>query len=226
MSRAEVLFEAYEKLQYVYFPVTATASLLCWLEDGTTVEVAMVGNEGILGVSALMGREESFTQVIVSQPGHGYRVSIKSLQKILARSGGRRTGILKKVITRYNQTLLIQMAQATACSRRHLLEQQLCTWLLSCFERGHSNTLIMTQESISYALGVRRESITEAAKKLQDSEIITYRRGYIELKNKTKLEARACECYKILGRELVRLKSDLESFRNLPGLKLPKDEIR
>lgn len=218
LSRSEVLFEAYEKLQYIYFPVTATASLLCWLEDGITVEVAMVGKEGILGVSALMGREESFTQVLIRQPGHGYRIAIKSLQKAFARSGGRRTGILQKLISRYNQTLLIQMAQATACSRRHFLEQQLCTWLLACFERGHSNTLMMTQESISYALGVRRESITEAAKKLQDAEIITYRRGCIELKNKTELEARACECNKVFGRELVRLKADLESIRTLPGL--------
>ena len=216
LSRSEVLIEAYDKLQYVYFPVTATASLLCWLDDGATVEVAMVGNEGIVGVSALMGREDSFMQVIVRQPGHGYRVSIKSLEKVFARSRGRRSGIFNKLICRYEQSLLIQMAQATACSRRHLLEQQLCTWLLSCFERGHSNALIMTQESIGFALGVRRESITEVAKKLQDAEIITYRRGYIELKNKAALESRACECNKVFGRELIRLKADLESIIDLP----------
>jgi hypothetical protein len=178
----------------------------------------MVGNEGILGVSALRDREDSFTQVIVRQPGHGYRISIKSLEKVLARGRGRRSGLLDKVISRYNQTLSIQMAQATACSRRHLLEQQICTWLLSCFEHGHSNTLMMTQESIGYALGARRESITETAGKLQDADIISYRRGCIELKNKAGLEARACECNKVLKKELDRLKVDLKSMCGLPDL--------
>lgn len=156
------------------FPVTATASLMCWLEDGITVEVAIVGNEGILGVSALMGRAESFTQVIVRQPGHGYRISIKSLEKFFAIKGGRSPGILQKAISRYNQMLLIQMAQTAACNRRHPLEQQLCTWLLSCSNRGCSDTLIITQETIGFSLGVRRESISEVAKKLQDAELISY----------------------------------------------------
>lgn len=218
MSRAEVLIEAYEKLQYVYFPVTATASFVCWMEDGTTVEVAMVGKEGMIGALALMNSGSSFIQVIVLQPGYGYRVSIKSLNKILARGGGRRSGVLNRLIFRYSQTLHIQMVQATACNRRHLLEQQLCTWLLSCFERGHSDTLMMTQESIGLALGVRRESITEIAGKLQNADIIAYRRGCIELKNKIELEARACECHKVLKIELVRLKNDLESIGGLPGL--------
>lgn len=217
-SRSEVLIEAYEKLQYVYFPVTATVSLMCWLEDGATVEVSMIGKEGMLGVSALMGREESFTQAVVLQPGHGYRVSIKSLLKVLIRSGGRRSGVLNRLIARYNQTLFIQMSQAAACSRRHFLEQQFCTWLLSCFDRAHSNTLMMTQESIGIALGVRRESITEAAGKLQDAGLITYRRGCIELKNKAGLEAQACECYKVFKKELILLKADLDSIRGLPGL--------
>ncbi len=210
MSRAEVLFEAYDKLQYIYFPVTATASLLCCLEDGVSVEVAMVGSEGILGVSALMGRDVALTQAIINIPGYCYRISIKSLQSALSRSGGRRAGTLQKLILRYAQTLFMQMSQATACNRRHALEQQLCYWLLSSFDRGHSNSLSMTQESIAYILGVRRESITEAAKKLQEAGIIEYYRGHIELKSRTKLETAACECYRVMKEESVRLTTDLQ----------------
>lgn len=210
MSRAEVLFEAYDKLQYIYFPVTATASLLCCLEDGVSVEVAMVGNEGILGVSALMGRDVALTQAIINIPGYCYRISIKSLQSALSRSGGRRAGTLQKLILRYAQTLFMQMSQATACNRRHALEQQLCYWLLSNFDRGHSNSLSMTQESIAYILGVRRESITEAAKKLQEAGIIEYRRGHIELKSRIELETAACECYGVMREESVRLTTDLQ----------------
>jgi len=211
-SRAEVLFEAYDKLQYIYFPVTATASLLCCLEDGVSVEVAMVGSEGILGVSALMGREETLTQAIINIPGYCYRISIKSLEGVLSRSGGRRTGTLQKLMLRYAQSLFMQMSQATACNRRHALEQQLCYWLLSSFDRGQSNILSMTQESIGYILGVRRESITEAAKKLQEAGIIEYHRGKIELKNRTELETTACECYGVAKKESIRLISDLQAL--------------
>lgn len=210
MSRAEVLFEAYDKLQYIYFPITATASLLCSLKDGATVEVAMVGSEGVLGVSALMGSDVALTQAIINIPGHCYRISIKSLHGILSRSGGRRAGTLQKLILRYAQTLFIQMAQATACNRRHALEQQLCYWLLSNFDRGRSNSLSMTQESIAYILGVRRESITEVAKRLQEAGIIEYYRGHIKLKSRIKLETAACECYGIMKEELVRLTTDLQ----------------
>ena len=207
-----------EKSQYIYFSVTATASLLCWLEDGTATEATMIGKEGILGVSALMGMDKSFTQVLVRHPGHGYRVSIKFLGKILACGGGRRSGNLTKSISLYNQALSNQMAQAAACSQRHFWEQQFCTWLLSCFEHEHSNTLMMTQESIGLALGVRRESITETVGKLQDAGLITYRRSCIELKNKAGLEAKACECYKFFKKELILLKADLKSMANLLGL--------
>ncbi|SFF26739.1 Crp/Fnr family transcriptional regulator [Nitrosomonas sp. Nm166] len=212
MSRAEILFEANDKLQYIYFPVTATASLLCCLEDGTSVEVAMVGNEGILGVSALLGgRNLALIQAIINVAGHGYRVSIKSLQNVLARSGGRRAGMLQKLLLRYAQTLFIQMSQTTACNRHHAIEQQLCCWLLLSFDRGHVNSLLMTQESIAYILGVRRESITEAARKLQQAGIINYHRGHIELKDKQKLEDTACECYKVKKEESIRLFTDFQN---------------
>lgn len=212
LSRSEVLFEPDDKLQYVYFPVTATASLLCCLADGTSVEVAMVGNEGVLGVSALMGtRNVALTQAIINLTGHGYRISIESLQGTLVRSEGRRAGTLRKLILRYAQTLFVQMSQATACNRRHALEQQLCCWLLLSFDRGRSNSLSMTQESIAYILGVRRESITEVAGKLQQAGMIDYRRGHIELKDRVKLETTACECYGVIKEESMRLTTDFQA---------------
>jgi CRP-like cAMP-binding protein len=211
MSASEVLFEAYEKLHHIYFPTTSTVSLLCCLEDGVTVEVAMIGNEGMLGVSALMGRNEAPTQALVNQAGYGYRISINSIQSVLARNGGRRLGVLQKTILRFAQTLFIQVSQTTACNRRHTLDQQLCSWLLSCFDRGRSNNLSMTQESIAYILGVRRESITQAAKNLQEAGIINYQRGHIELKSRASLESSACECYKVLKRESNQLSADLKA---------------
>lgn len=211
MCASEVLFETGEKLQYVYFPITATASLLCCLEDDTTVEAAMVGKEGMLGLSALMGKNDALTQAIVIQPGYGYRVSIKSIQAVLARSGGRRSGILQKLIFRYAQTLFIQMSQTTACNRRHTIDQQLCSWLLSCFDRRNTNALSMTQESIAFILGVRRESITGIAKNLQEAGIINYQRGHIELKSRVGMESKACECYRVLKDESNRLSDDLKA---------------
>jgi CRP-like cAMP-binding protein len=212
MSRAEVLFETNDKLHHIYFPITATASLLCCLEDGTSVEVAMVGNEGILGISALLGeKNETLTQAIINMTGHGYRISIKFLQNALARTGGRRNGVLQKLILRYAQTLFVQMSQATACNRRHTIEQQLCYWLLINSDRGNTNDLSITQESIARMLGVRRESITDAAKKLQESGMINYHRGHIALKDKEKLEVAACECYEVIKTELARLIADFQN---------------
>jgi len=209
MSCAEVLYEVNEKLQYAYFPTTATASLLCGLEDGTSVEVAVVGSEGMLGVSIFMGGETALTQAIVHSTGHGYRISAKSLREALARSGGRRSGTLQQLLLRYAQTLIVQMAQTTACNRRHSVEQQLCRWLLLNFDRMHSSSLTMTQELIANMLGVRRESITEAARKLQRAGILNYRRGHIEVTNRAELETHVCECYSILKKESERLLIDL-----------------
>ncbi|GBL45557.1 cAMP-binding protein [Sulfuriferula multivorans] len=211
MSSAEVLYEVNEKLQYAYFPTTATASLLCGLEDGTLVEVAVVGNEGMLGVSVFMGGETALTQATVHSAGHGYRIRAKALREALARSGGRRTGNLQQLSLRYAQTLIVQMAQTTACNRRHSVEQQLCRWLLLNFDRMHSSSLTMTQELIANMLGVRRESITEAARKLQQAGILSYRRGHIEVTNREELETHVCECYSILKKESERLLIDLRA---------------
>lgn len=203
ISHAEVLFDVSEKLQYFYFPTTSIVSLLNCLEDGTTVEIAKVGNEGLIGVIALMGSNESTTQAIVIQPGHAYRISLAILQSNLARSGGRRSGILQKLILRYAQSLFIQLSQNAACYRRHTVEQQLSTWLLSCFDQKETNILSITQESIAYCLGVRRESVTEAAKKLQESGLIKCRRGEIELTNRAGMEIKSCECYKIIKNTIL-----------------------
>lgn len=205
LLHSEVLFEDNDMLQYAYFPVTATVSLLCCLEDGSCVEVSMVGNEGIIGISVVLGNNaKTLTQAITKIEGQAYRISVRELKNILARSGGRRAGTLKKLLLRYAQTLFVQVSQATACNRRHALEQQLCTWLLSCFDRGNSSNLSITQELIAYILGVRRESITVIAKKLQEEGMINYSRGQIQLKCREKLEIHACECYGIVKNESDR----------------------
>ena len=208
-SSSDVLYEVNEKLQYVYFPVTATASLVCCLEDGSSVEVAVVGNEGMLGISVFMGGEKALTQATIIASGYLYRIPAKILREVLARSGGRRTGTLQQLLLRYAQTLILQIAQTTACNRRHSVEQQLCRWLLLNSDRMHASKLPMTHELISNMLGVRRESITEAAGKLKSAGIINYHRGYIEVTNREGLETSACECYSILKKESERLAIDL-----------------
>ncbi|SFE63586.1 Crp/Fnr family transcriptional regulator [Nitrosomonas sp. Nm166] len=209
LPRAEVLFDVCEKLNYIYFPITSIASLLCYLEDGTSVEVGTIGNEGCIGISVFTGGR-TLTQTVIKVEGHSYRISLKSLQSIFEESEGC-TRILKKLMLRYVGTLFIQMSQATACNRRHNIEQQLCSWLLLNFDRIHPSSLTITQESIAHLLGVRRESVSDVAKKLRQAGIIDYRRSYFELKNKEELEAKACECYSVIKRESERLIADLQA---------------
>jgi len=207
MSHAEVLFDVNEKLHFVYFPTTtATVFLLCCLKDGSSTEVAMIGNEGVLGIEALTGDHEARMRAIVSEEGYAYRISIKALQNVLARNGGRRAGTLNKLLLRYMQMLMIQMSQMAACNRRHALENQLCSWLLSYFDRNVSASLSLTHESIAYILGVRRESVSIIAKKLQKEGMIDCWRGHLELKDRDKLENNACECYRVSKRESIRWK--------------------
>ena len=213
LSQSEVLYEANEKLQYIYFPNTTTASLLCLLEDGVSVEVANVGNEGLIGFSAIIGRNETLTQAIVNVEGSAYRMSIKALRNVLARSDGRRAGKLKMLMLRYAQNLFLQMSQFAACNRRHSTEQQLSCWLLTKFDRINSNRLIITQEAIAFLLGVRRETITEMAKRLQNAGLIEYRRGEIDLINREQLEKNACECYQIIKETWAINTEDLKPRR-------------
>ncbi len=181
------------------------------MKDGSAVEVAKVGNEGLLGVMALMGRVNTSTQAIANHAGDAYRISMVSLQLAFARCGGPRVGTLQKLILRYAQTLFVQMSQNAACNRRHSTEQQIASWLLFSFDRANSNTLLITHESISYCLGIRRETVTAVAKRLQDAGVIKYWRGHIELTNREGMEKKACECYKVIKEETLIYLNNLQA---------------
>lgn len=191
----EIIFDVHEKINYVYFPVSGIASQLSTLENGTCVEVCMIGSEGMIGAELVIGLAETLTQVFVTQNMQAYRLPLKSFRAILDRSGGRRKGEFHKLLLAYIQTVFLQMSQNTSCNKRHSIDQQFTSWLLSCFDRVDNKALTITQESIGLILGVRRESITEAAKKLQELGMINYHRGHIELKNRHQLEHHSCECY-------------------------------
>ena len=204
LSRGKVLYEFNEKLKYVYFPTTATASLLCTMEDGASVEIAEVGNEGMLDVSMLLGGDGALTQATIQTAGHGYRLAAKWLDQENGHLGS-----LLTLLMRYTHTLISQIAQTTGCIRRHSVEQQFCRWLLLNFDRMNSSNLAMTQELMANMLGVRRETITEAAGRLQDAGFISYRRGQIEVLDRSGLESQSCECYRVVKRSFDRLRSDL-----------------
>src|SRR5450756_614836 len=204
MLLGETLYEPGGQLQHVYFPTTAIVSLLYVMESGSSAEIAGVGNEGILGISLFMGGDTTPSSAVVQTAGHGYR-----LQGRLLKEEFNRAGLMQRLLLRYTQALVTQMAQTAACNRHHSVEQQLCRWLLLTLDRLTSNELIMTQELVANALGVRRESITEVAGKLQRAGIIRYRRGHIAVLERSGLEAGACECYAVVKKELGRLLSDV-----------------
>lgn len=204
LKRGEALYEFEEALQYGYFPTTVIASLLCSMEDGASAEVAVVGNEGVLGVSIFMGGQTALTQATIQHSGHAYR-----LKSLVLKEEFDHCGALQHLLMRYTQTLIVQMAQTTGCNRRHSVEQQLCRWLLLNIDRLPTDELRMTQELIANMLGVRRESITEAAGKLQGAGVISYCRGHIEILDRPRLEAQACECYDIVKKQYDSLLADL-----------------
>ena len=189
MLLGEPIHEPGGQLQHVYFPTTAIVSLLYILESGSSVELAGVGNEGILGISLFMGGDTTLNSAIVQTAGHGYR-----LQGRLLKEEFNRAGLMQRLLLRYTQALVTQMFQTAACNRHHSIEQQLCRWLLLTLDRLPSNELVMTQELVASTLGVRREGITEAAGKLQRAGVIRYRRGHISVLERSGLETRACEC--------------------------------
>jgi CRP-like cAMP-binding protein len=207
----EVLYEPGGQLQHVYFPTTAIVSLLYVLESGASAEIAGVGNEGVLGISLFMGGNTTPSSAVVQTAGHGYRLRAKLLQEEFSRGG-----LMQRLLLRYTQALLTQMCQTAACNRHHSVEQQLCRWLLLTLDRLPSNELVMTQELVAGALGVRRESITEAAGNLQRAGILRYRRGHISVLERPGLEAGACECYAVVKKELARLLSDVR-YRQHPS---------
>ena len=174
MKLGDVLYESGSKLRYVYFPTTSIVSLLYVMEDGASAEIAIVGNEGILGISLFMGGDTTPSRAIVQSAGHGVRLKAELLKNEFGRFGP-----AMHLLLRYTQALITQMAQTAVCNRHHTVDQQLCRWLLLSLDRLESNELTMTQELIANMLGVRREGVTEAARKLQDAALIRYRRGRI-----------------------------------------------
>ena len=208
MSLGAVLYESGSRMRHVYFPTTAIVSLLYLFEDGASAEIAVVGNDGILGVALFMGGESTPSRAVVQSAGEGYR-----LRASLLKEEFNRFGPLMHLLLRYTQTLITQMAQTAVCNRHHTLDQQLCRWLLLSLDRLAGNKLTMTQELISNMLGVRREGVTEAAGKLQDVGLIHYSRGHIEVLDRRGLEARVCECYAVVRREADRLLPDIEVHR-------------
>jgi CRP-like cAMP-binding protein len=201
----ESLYEPGGQLEHVYFPTTAIVSLLYVLESGASAEMAGVGNEGVLGISLFMGGNTTPSSAVVQTAGHGYRLAGKRL-----RDEFNRAGLMQRLLLRYTQALLTQMCQTAACNRHHSIDQQLCRWLLLTLDRLPSNELVMTQELVASALGVRRESITEAAGKLQRAGFVSYRRGHISVTDRSGLETGACECYGVVKKEILRLLSDVQ----------------
>jgi len=200
MPLGDALYESGAQMRHVYFPTTSIVSLLYVLEDGASAEIAVVGNEGIVGVSLFMGGETTPSRAVVQSAGHAYRLKGQLLKDEFYRAGP-----MQRLLLRYTQALLTQMAQTAVCNRHHSLDQQLCRWLLLSLDRLHSNELIMTQELIANMLGVRREGVTEAAGNLQRAGLIEYSRGRITVLDRTGLEARACECYAVVKKEFDRL---------------------
>jgi len=196
----ESLSEPGEQMRHVYFPTTAIVSLLYVMEDGASAEIAVVGNEGVVGVSLFMGGETTTSRAVVQSAGHGYRLNGQLLKDAFFRAGP-----MQRLLLRYTQALLTQMAQTAVCNRHHSVDQQLCRWLLLSLDRLSSNELVMTQELIANMLGVRREGVTEAAGKLQQAGLIEYQRGHITVLDRPGLEARVCECYAVVKMEFDRL---------------------
>jgi CRP-like cAMP-binding protein len=200
MELGDVLYESGDKLRHVYFPTTSIISLLYVMEDGASAEIAVVGNEGILGISLFMGGETTPSRAIVQSAGHAFRLKAALLKEEFARYGP-----TMHLLLRYTQALITQMAQTAVCNRHHSVDQQLCRWLLLSLDRLGSNQLSMTQELIANMLGVRREGVTEAAGKLQDAGLIRYGRGRIPVLDRPGLEKRSCECYEVVKKEFDRL---------------------
>ena len=200
MPLGQVLYESGSNLKHVYFPTTAIVSLLYVMENGASAEIAVVGNEGIVGISLFMGGESTPSRAVVQSAGHGFRLKAQATKDEFNRSGP-----VMHLLLRYTQALITQMAQTAVCNRHHSLDQQLCRWLLLSLDRLHGSELVMTQELIANMLGVRREGVTEAAHRLQEAALIRYARGHISVLDRKGLETRVCECYSVVKKEYDRL---------------------
>lgn len=200
MPLGEVLYESGGTLSHVYFPTTAIVSLLYVMENGASAEIAVVGNEGLVGVSLFMGGESTPSRAVVQSAGHGIRLEAQSMKNEFNRAGP-----TLHLLLRYTQALITQMAQTAVCNRHHSVDQQLCRWLLLSLDRLEGDELVMTQELIANMLGVRREGVTEAALSLQQAGLIRYARGHITVLGRAGLEKRTCECYAVVKKEYDRL---------------------
>jgi CRP-like cAMP-binding protein len=200
MPLGSVLYESGGTLKHVYFPTTSIVSLLYVMENGASAEIAVVGNEGIVGVSIFMGGGSTPSRAVVQSAGHGFRLQASTMKEEFNRAGP-----VLHLFLRYTQALITQMAQTAVCNRHHTLDQQLCRWLLLSLDRLQGNQLVMTQELIANMLGVRREGVTEGALKLQHAGLIRYARGHITVLDRKGLEKRSCECYAVVKKEYDRL---------------------
>jgi CRP-like cAMP-binding protein len=194
------IYESGGHLSYLYFPTTSIVSLLYVMENGASAEIAITGNEGLVGISLFMGGESTPSRAVVQSAGNGYRLRASVLKQEFALGGE-----LQHLALRYTQALITQMSQTAVCNRHHTLEKQLCRWLLLSLDRLQGNELRMTQELIANMLGVRREGVTEAAGRLQKSGLIRYSRGNIKVLDRKGLEQRVCECYAVVKKEIDRL---------------------
>ncbi len=195
-----VLYESGQVMDHLIFPTTAIVSLLYVMEDGASAEIAVVGHEGVVGVSLFMGGESTPNRAVVQSSGQGLRLRRQVIQHEFERAGP-----VVHLLLRYTQALITQMAQTAVCNRHHSLEQQLCRWLLMSLDRVRNNEIVMTQELIANMLGVRREGVTAAALRLQQAGLIHYKRGHITVLDRAELEARVCECYAVVRKEYDRL---------------------
>jgi CRP-like cAMP-binding protein len=203
-----MLYEPGGQMHHAYFPTTSIVSLHYVTNSGASAETAGVGNEGVVGISLFMGGDSTPSSAVVQTAGHAYR-----LDRVTLKDQFNRAGALQRLLLRYTQALMTQMAQTAVCNRHHSVEQQLCRWLLLTLDRIPTQDLVMTQELVASMLGVRRESVTDAAGRLQTAGCIRYRRGHIGVLDRVGLEAKACECYGVVKKELDRLLNDV---RNRP----------
>ncbi|SAL82682.1 Crp/FNR family transcriptional regulator [Caballeronia terrestris] len=207
MTLGDVVYESGDRQHFVYFPTTSIVSLLYVMEDGASAEIAIVGNEGLIGIALFMGGETTPSRAIVQSAGTAFQLDAQILKQEFIRGGP-----VQRLLLRYTQALITQMAQTAVCNRHHSIDQQLCRWLLLSMDRLPSNELKMTQELIANMLGVRRSGVTEAALKLQDAGLIRYGHGHIQVLDRPGLEKRVCECYRVVKREFDRLLPDLKAI--------------
>ena len=204
LASGKALYESGDRLDHVYFPTTSIVSLLYGMENGASAEIAVIGNEGIVGIALFMGGETMPNRAVVQSQGHAYRMKGHLLKQEFSRAGA-----LQHLLLRYTLALLTQMAQTAVCNRHHSVDQQLCRWLLLSLDRLPVNELSMPPQLIADMLGVRPEGVTEAAKKLQSAGLIQYQRGSITVLDRPRLEAQVCECYNVVREEFHRLLPDV-----------------